>query len=138
VPFAPVGNQVLLLPPGKPDGPLWHSGLSDFLPRSSSALLMADVSVVAISCVVASMAKTLSKFRPSLVEVHQWWHPWPVPPRAKEDKVDTSSVEVPTAPALVARSKSKAPDDNLGDDNPDLLNFAAVGSEIDCQMSSRL
>jgi hypothetical protein len=32
-----------------------------FLPRSSSALLMADMSVVAISCVVASVAKTLSR-----------------------------------------------------------------------------
>jgi hypothetical protein len=109
-----------------------------FLPRSSSALLMADVSVAAISCVVASMAKTLSKSRPSLVEVHRWWHPWPVPPRAKEGKVDTSSAEVPTAPVLVARPKSKAPNDNLGDDNPDLLNFAVVGSEISCQTSSRL
>jgi hypothetical protein len=32
-----------------------------FLPRSSSALLKADVSVAAISCVVASMAKILSR-----------------------------------------------------------------------------
>jgi hypothetical protein len=32
-----------------------------FLPQSSFALLMDDVSVTAISCVVASMAKTLSR-----------------------------------------------------------------------------
>jgi hypothetical protein len=59
-----------------------------------------------------------------------------IPP--KEDKVDTSSAEDPTAQALVARSGSKAPDDNLTDDDPDLLNFAAAGSEIICQMSSWL
>jgi hypothetical protein len=56
----------------------------------------------------------------------------------KEDKVATSSTEVPTAQALVARLKSKVSDDNLGEDNPDLLNIAAVGSEIACQTSSRL
>jgi hypothetical protein len=32
-----------------------------FLPRSSSALLMADVFIAAISCIVASMVKTLSR-----------------------------------------------------------------------------
>jgi hypothetical protein len=48
----------------------------------------------------------------------------------KEDKVDTSLTDVPTAQALVARPESKAPDDNLGDNDPDLLNFATVGSEI--------
>jgi hypothetical protein len=56
----------------------------------------------------------------------------------KEDKVDISSTEVPTAQALVTLLESKAPDDNLGDDDPDLLNFAAVGFEITCRMSSRL
>jgi hypothetical protein len=56
----------------------------------------------------------------------------------KEDKVDTSSAEVPTAQALVARSESKAPDDNLGDNDPNLLNFAIVGFEIACRMSSQL
>jgi hypothetical protein len=54
----------------------------------------------------------------------------------KEDKVDTSSVEVPTTQALVAQPESKAPHDNLGDDDPDLLNFAAVASEIACRTSS--
>jgi hypothetical protein len=58
------------------------------------------------------------------------------PPR--EDKAGTSSAEVPMAQALVARPESKALNDNLGDDDPDLLNFAAVGSEIFCWTSSRL
>jgi hypothetical protein len=56
----------------------------------------------------------------------------------KEDKVDTSSTEVPTAHALVARSGSKAPDDNPTDNDPSLLNFATVESEIICRMSFRL
>jgi hypothetical protein len=56
----------------------------------------------------------------------------------KEDKVDTSSVEVPTAQALVARRRNKVSDDNLADDNPDLLNFAASGSKIICQTTSQL
>jgi hypothetical protein len=42
------------------------------------------------------------------------------------------------AQALVARPESEAPDDNLGDDDPDLLNATVVGSEIACQTSSRL
>jgi hypothetical protein len=29
-PSAPAGNQVLLLPPRKPDGPVWHFGLFGF------------------------------------------------------------------------------------------------------------
>jgi hypothetical protein len=56
----------------------------------------------------------------------------------KEDKAGTSSVVAPTAQALVARSGSKAPDDSLADDDPDLLNFAAAKPEIICRMSSRL
>jgi hypothetical protein len=54
------------------------------------------------------------------------------------DKVGTSSMEVPTTHALVARPGSKAPDDNLADDNPSLLNFTMVESEIVCRMSSQL
>jgi hypothetical protein len=38
----------------------------------------------------------------------------------------------------VARPKSKAPDDNLDNDNLNLLNFVVVGSEIACRMNSRL
>jgi hypothetical protein len=56
----------------------------------------------------------------------------------KEDKVDTSSAEVPTTQALATRPKSKAVDDNLADNDPDLLNFTAVEFEIICRMSSRL
>jgi hypothetical protein len=56
----------------------------------------------------------------------------------KEDKVGTSSTEPPTAQALVVRSKSEAPDDNLGDDDPDFLNAAVVGTEITCRTSSQL
>jgi hypothetical protein len=43
----------------------------------------------------------------------------------KEDNVGTSSPEAPTAHPLVAQSGSKAPDNNLADDDPDLLNFDA-------------
>jgi hypothetical protein len=55
-----------------------------------------------------------------------------------EDKVDTSSAEAPMVQALVTRPKSEAPDDNLADDDPDLLNFDTVESEIVCRMSPRL
>jgi hypothetical protein len=48
----------------------------------------------------------------------------------KEGKVDTSSAGVPTSQALVARPGSKAPDDNLIDDDPDLLNFDVAEFEI--------
>jgi hypothetical protein len=56
----------------------------------------------------------------------------------KEDKADTSSVEVPTAQSLVAQQGSKVSDDNLTDDDPELLNFTTVEFEIICQMSSWL
>jgi hypothetical protein len=56
----------------------------------------------------------------------------------KEDKVDTLSVEAPMAQALVTRLRSKALNDNLADDDPNLLNFDATESEIVCRMSSRL
>jgi hypothetical protein len=52
--------------------------------------------------------------------------------------VDTSSTKAHTAQALVARPESKAPDDNLVDDNLDPLNFAMVESEIVSRMSSQL
>jgi hypothetical protein len=56
----------------------------------------------------------------------------------KVDKIGTPSGEVPTAQALVARLGSKALDDDLVDDDPDLLNFTTVESKIICQMSSRM
>jgi hypothetical protein len=57
---------------------------------------------------------------------------------SKEDKVDISSMEVPTAQALVARPGSKAMYDNLADDDPVLLNFGTMESEIVCRTSSLL
>jgi hypothetical protein len=59
-----------------------------------------------------------------------------IPP--KEDKAGTSSVEAPTAQALVARPGSKASNDNLADDDPNLLNFDMAESEIVCRTCSRL
>jgi hypothetical protein len=56
----------------------------------------------------------------------------------KVDKAGTSSVEVPTAQALVARPGNKAPDNNLVDDDLDLLNFTAVEFKIVCRTSSQL
>jgi hypothetical protein len=56
----------------------------------------------------------------------------------KEDKVDTLSAELPTAPALVARLGSEVLDDNLADDDPSFLNFDPVEFKIICQMSSRV
>jgi hypothetical protein len=57
---------------------------------------------------------------------------------SKEDKVGTSPVEAPTAQTLVARPGSRALNDALADDAPDLLTFGAVESEIICRTSSRL
>jgi hypothetical protein len=56
----------------------------------------------------------------------------------KEDKVGTSSADAPMAQALVARPQSKASNDNLTDDDPDLLNFNMAKSKIICRMSSWL
>jgi hypothetical protein len=53
-------------------------------------------------------------------------------------KVDTSSMEVSTAWALVARPGSKASDGNLADDDPNLLNSIVVESGITCSMISLL
>jgi hypothetical protein len=56
----------------------------------------------------------------------------------KVDMAGRSSVEVPTAQALVAQPRSKVPVDNLADDDPGFLNFIVVKSEIICQMSCLL
>jgi hypothetical protein len=56
----------------------------------------------------------------------------------KEDKVGTSTMKAPMAHALVARSESEAPNDNLGCDASILLNATVVGSEVACRMSSQL
>jgi hypothetical protein len=55
-----------------------------------------------------------------------------------QPKVGTTSTEVPTAQALVARLGSKVLDGNLADDDPGLLNFAVVEFEIVCRTSSWL
>jgi hypothetical protein len=44
----------------------------------------------------------------------------------------------PMVQALASRPGSKASDDNLGDDDPDLLSFGATECEIICRISSRL
>jgi hypothetical protein len=46
----------------------------------------------------------------------------------KVDKVDTSSAKAPTAQALVARLRSKAPDDAPVDNDLNLLNFIVAVS----------
>jgi hypothetical protein len=56
----------------------------------------------------------------------------------KKDKVDTSLVEDPTAQTLAARPGSKAPDDNLTYNDPDLLSCVVVESEIIFWMTSQL
>jgi hypothetical protein len=56
----------------------------------------------------------------------------------KVDKAGTSSVEDRMAQALMAQPESKAPDDDLIDDDPGLLNFVAAESETVCQTSSWL
>jgi hypothetical protein len=48
----------------------------------------------------------------------------------KEEKVGTSLAEAPTAQALVARPRSKVPDDTRADDNPELLNFGRVQDRL--------
>jgi hypothetical protein len=69
--------------------------------------------------------------------VHWWWCPQSVTP-PKVDKTDASLAEAPMTRALVARPGSKASDGNPTDNDPDLLNFTAVLSEIACRMRSQL
>jgi hypothetical protein len=56
----------------------------------------------------------------------------------KVDKVGISSVEVPMAHALLVQPRSKALDDTLTDDDPDLLTFGVAESKIICRISSWL
>jgi hypothetical protein len=55
-----------------------------------------------------------------------------------KDKVDTSSAEAPTTQVFVAQLGSKASDDTLANDDPDLLNFGVAESRIICRTCSRL
>jgi hypothetical protein len=54
------------------------------------------------------------------------------------DRAGTPSVEDPMVQALVARLGSKAPNDDLIDDDLGLLDFTAAEFEIICRMRSRL
>jgi hypothetical protein len=93
-----------------------------FLTRGPSVLLVADPEqVLTISGGSASVVVSM---------VHT------TPP--KEDKVGTSSAEVPMAQVLVAQLGSKAPDDTFVDDDPDLLTCGTGESEIVYRTSSRL
>jgi hypothetical protein len=136
VPSAPADNQVLLLPPGKLDGPIWHSRLSSF-PALKLLCPVDGRCVCSIHLLHSSLhgqnsKKVLTILGGSASVVEPMDRTTP----PKEDKVGTSSAEAPTAQALVARPESKALDDDLGGDAPDLLNVAVVGSKIACRTSS--
>jgi hypothetical protein len=97
VPSARAGDQVLSLPPGKLDGPVWHFGLSGFpAPKllcpvdgrcvRSSHLLHSSINgqnpeqVLTIPGGSASVVAPMDRTTPH-----------------KEDKVGISSIEAPTA-----------------------------------------
>jgi hypothetical protein len=135
VPPALIGDQVLLLLPGKLNGRVWHSGLTGF--PVSRLFCPAGGQRVRNGCLLRSSLRgqnpqyVLTILGGSASVVVSMARTTP----SKEDKAGTSSVEAPTTHALVARPGSKAPDDNLADDDPDLLNFGAVEFEIVCRMS---
>jgi hypothetical protein len=138
VPSALASDQVLLLPLGKLDGPVWHSGLSGF--PALKLLCPANGRRVRNGHLLCS---SLHSQNPTHVLTILGGSASTVAPidrttLPKDDKVDISSMEVPTARALVTRPESKRPDDNVVDDDPNLLNFAAVGFEVACRTSSRL
>jgi hypothetical protein len=138
VPSVPTGDQVLSLPPEKPDGPVWYSRLSDFL--ALKLLCPADCQRV---CSIYLLRSSLHGLNPEQVLTTPGGSASVVAPMdhttpSKEDKVETSSAEAPMAQALVVRPEIKASDNNLGDDAPNLLNVVVMGSEIACRTSSRL
>jgi hypothetical protein len=125
-------DQRLLLPLGKLDDLIWHFRLSHFLVLKPSCpvggrhshnghLLCSSLrgrnsqKILTILSVSASMAESINHTTPSKVY-----------------KANTSSAEVPTAQALVARSGSKASNDAPIDDDLDLLYFVVVVSWIGC------
>jgi hypothetical protein len=138
VPSTSASDQVLSLPPRKLDGPVWYSGLFDFptlkllCPADGRRVSNGHLSCSSLHGQNPEQVLTISGGSASVVAPVDRTTP------PKEDKVDTSSVEAPTAQASVARPESKASDGNLGDDAPDLLNVPVVRFEIACQMSSRL
>jgi hypothetical protein len=102
VPSAPAGDQVLSLPPGKPNGLVWHSGLSDFL--APKLVFAANGRCVHSSHLLHS---SLHGQNPEQVLTIPGGSASMVAPvdrtsSPKKDKVGTSSAEAPTAQALVA------------------------------------
>jgi hypothetical protein len=113
---------------GKPDGPVWHSGLFGF-------------PVLKPSCPVGGRRSHNGSLLFSSLRGQNHQQVPTIPGGSalaaesidrtttpKVDKADTSSAETPTAQALVARSGSKASDDAPVDDDLDLLNFVAAVS----------
>jgi hypothetical protein len=123
---------------GKTDGPVRHSGLSSFPFLRSSCPTgdrhSRDDHLLRGSLHGQNPKKVLTILNGSAPVAEPMVHTTP----PKEDKVDTSLAETPMAQTSLAQQGSKAPDDNLGDDDPELLNFTVVESEIICQMGSRL
>jgi hypothetical protein len=122
VPLAPAGDQVLLLLPGKPDGPVWHSELSGFLvlrpsyPVGGRCVRSGHLQHSSLHSQNPEQVLTIPGGSASVVEPMA---------RTTPPKVDTSSPEAHTVQALAARPKGKVPNDNLDDDDPDLLSFSA-------------
>jgi hypothetical protein len=134
--LARAGDQELLLSPGKPDGLVWNSVLFGFLALRPSCtaggrhtrngyLLHSSLHGQNPQQVLTNPGGSASAMVPM---VHTT--------APKEDKVDTSSAEVPTDQALATRLGCKALDDNLANDDPGPLNFDVVESEILCWTSS--
>jgi hypothetical protein len=136
--LAHASDQELMLSPGKLDGLVWHSKLFDFpglgFPYPASGRHVHNGHLLCNSLYGQNPEQVLTIPDGNASMVVPMAHTTP----PKEDKVDTSSVEVPTGQALVARPGSKAPDDNPIDDDPSLLNFVVAESEIVCWTSSQL
>jgi hypothetical protein len=132
------GDQELLLLPGKPDGPIWHSWLSSFsvlgLPCPTGGRCVRNGHLLRKSL----HSQNLQQVRPSPVEGHRRWSPWSIPPCSRWTRWVHHHTEVPMAQAFVAQPRSKALDDDLVDDDPGLLNFATTESETIYRTSPRL
>jgi hypothetical protein len=132
------GDQELPLLPRKSDGPIWHSGLSNFsvlgLPYSAGGRHVHNGRLLhkILHSQNLQQVLTIPGGRASTVE------PKVCTTLPKVDKAGTSSMDVPMAQTLVAQLRGKAPDGNRADDDPGLLNFTVAESEIICRMSSRL
>jgi hypothetical protein len=102
VPYALAGDQELLLPLGKLDGLVWHSGLSDF--PALKLLCPTDGRRIRSGHLLRSslQGQNLEQVLTIPGESAPVVAPMDRTTPAKEDKVDTSSTEVPMAQALVA------------------------------------